>query len=348
MNNIYYIIIDNNNTILGLYNNINISLNSVLDMYILQFNSILDVIKQNKFFKLSHISNRYKIKSMIINSNSSTKEIYFCFKKFIFFDTDNKTNYILENDFNYNTKINQIKSIYNNIIDKNNETELNIFIPNDIFTDNNNIIPHNIDTVNYENNYSPYESNNYTNLNNFNNDIEYNNFIYNKESNNIQGPQQNNELEQNNEPLQNNNDTKKKLINIEKKKLLIEKIKNLEEKDKNINNKITNLKKNISDSEIYINNNNDITKKLEHINKVANNLNNLKSKFNANQEVYNKIKNKINNKEIEIPDLFKIDFMIFKHLEDNNIVNYDEKLNYYIEKYPKEINYHYKYDLDLN
>ena len=77
MNN--YIIINNKKDIFGIYNDLNLALNIVLDNYILQFDSILEILEQNKFFKLSHISNSYKIKAMINNSNITCKEIYFFF-----------------------------------------------------------------------------------------------------------------------------------------------------------------------------------------------------------------------------------------------------------------------------
>ena len=81
INKLYIIINCNNNNIIGSYNDITIALNNVLDIYILQFESILEVLKQNKFFKLNHITNNNKIKEIIINSNITTKEIYFCLKK---------------------------------------------------------------------------------------------------------------------------------------------------------------------------------------------------------------------------------------------------------------------------
>jgi len=269
-----YIIINNKQDILGIYNDMNIALNIVLDNYILQFESILEVLQQNKFFKLSHITNSYKIKEVIINSNIILKEIYFCFKKFIFYDSNSNNNYFSEEDYTFITKIGKIKKLYNKIIETNTEQELNIFIPSDIFKEEN--------------------------------IIEESEICISKEN-------------------------------------LLKKINELENQEQNIDDTIDELKENIEESENYINdNNNNITENKLSI--IKDKYESIKSRFDANIKVYEEIKDKIINNDMEIPDIFKYDYEIFKYLEDNNIVKYDEKFNIYKEKIPKEINYHTQYD----
>jgi len=269
-----YIIINNKQDILGIYNDMNIALNIVLDNYILQFESILEVLQQNKFFKLSHITNSYKIKEIVINSNIILKEIYFCFKKFIFYDSNSNNNYFSEEDYTFITKIGKIKKLYNKIIETNTEQELNIFIPSDIFKEEN--------------------------------IIEESEICISKEN-------------------------------------LLKKINELENQEQNIDDTIDELKENIEESENYINdNNNNITENKLSI--IKDKYESIKSRFDANIKVYEEIKDKIINNDMEIPDIFKYDYEIFKYLEDNNIVKYDEKFNIYKEKIPKEINYHTQYD----
>ena len=352
-NNLNYILIDtnNNNNILGLYNNLNVVLNNLLDNYILQFITILDILKQNNYYKLSSISNFYKVKTILMNSNITTKEIYFSFKNFIFYDNDNNTNYFCEDDYNFTNKINTIKVLYNQIIDTNNHKDLNIFIPNDIFNNSsnyqNNIIePHNLNETNYESNLSV----------NFN-EKKYNNF--NNNDNNQEVDTINNEVDSSNKLVNDNNqkvDTRNNLVNEnnnevdssnveEEKKKLLEKIKNLEKNYNDSNNNIEKIKKTINDSESFINENSNVIENLEKINKLSQEYNELKLKFNANEIVYNKIKDKIISEEMEIPEIFIYDYEIFKYLEENNITKYEKKLNFYIEKYPKNINYHTKCNL---
>jgi len=271
-----YIIINNKQDILGIYNDMNITLNIVLDNYILQFESILDVLEQNKFFKLSHIRNSYKIKEILINSNIILKEIYFCFKKFIFYDSNTNSNYFNENDYTFNNKIGKIKKLYNNIIETNTEQELNIFIPNDIFKDEN--------------------------------------IVYESE------------------------------IQLSKEDLL-KRINDLENQELTIDDTIDQLKENIEESEDYISSNNNNNKKKEDkLNIIKNKHESTKSRFDANLKVYEEIKSKIVNNEIDIPDIFQYDYEIFKYIEDNNIVDYDEKFNIYKEKMPTEMNYNTKYN----
>lgn len=135
-----YIIINNNQEIMGLYDNLNTTLNIVLDNFILHFESTIEILKQNNFFKLSHINNTYKIKEIIINSNIINKEIYFCFKKFLFYDNDKLENYLNNDNYSFRNKVNKIKNLYNKIISQNKDVnnDFNIFIPNDIFDNDSN------------------------------------------------------------------------------------------------------------------------------------------------------------------------------------------------------------------
>ena len=287
-----YIIINNKQDILGIYNDINIALNIILDNYILQFESILDVLEQNKFFKLSHIRNSYKIKVILINSNIILKEIYFCFKKFIFYDSNTNSNYFNEDDYTFINKIGKRKKLYNTIIETNTKQELNIFIPNNIFKEEETVI----------------ES-----------DIQ-------------------------------NNILKEEEIDIQvSKEELLKRINDLENQESSINNTIDQLKEDIQESEDYIiSNNNNNNKIEEQIKKIKNKNEEFKSRFDANNKVYEEIKFKINDNEMDIPDIFQYDYEIFKYLEDNNIIDYDEKLKIFKDKLPQNINYNTKYDSMFN
>ena len=57
------------------------------------------------------------------------------------------------------------------------------------------------------------------------------------------------------------------------------------------------------------------------------------SKYKINQDIFNKLKEKILKKEIKIPELFINDYKIFKYLEDNNIIDKDNRIKYYEENY---------------
>ena len=67
-----------------------------------------------------------------------------------------------------------------------------------------------------------------------------------------------------------------------------------------------------------------------------------KSRYEANNNVYNTIKNDIINNNMEIPELFANDYEIFKYLEENNIDNFKDRLDYYI-KNKKDENYDTEY-----
>ena len=316
-----FTIVDSKHHILGIYDNINISLNIILDNIILQFESILEVLEQNNFFKINHLKNNFKISVSIINSNIIKKEIYFCLKNFYFYDNNSDNNFYDINDYTFSNKINKIQLLYNKIIEtNNNEQDFNIFIPNNFLdeTDTNNFI------INKkENNNDEKENNNDEN----NNDEKENN---NDENNNDE--KENNNDENNNDLSKLSHDELSKLIN------------DLSNNKKNIENNISDIKNTLTETE---ENNNELKKKFnikkKKFDKEKDIYDEYKSRFDANSVVYNTIKNDIINNDLEIPELFINDYNIFKYLEENNIIDYETKLNYYI-KNKKDENYNTKYN----
>ena len=158
-----FTIVDSKHHILGIYDNINISLNIILDNIILQFESILEVLEQNNFFKINHLKNNFKISVSLINSNIIKKEIYFCLKNFYFYDNNSDNNFYDINDYTFSNKINKIQLLYNKIIEtNNNEQDFNIFIPNNFLdeTDTNNFIINKKENNNDEKENNNDENNN--------------------------------------------------------------------------------------------------------------------------------------------------------------------------------------------
>lgn len=295
-----FIILNDNQDIMGLYNNIDITLNIVLDNYILQFTSILEVLKQNNFFKINHINNSYKIKELLINSNVTIKEIYFCFKNFNFYDNNKNQNYFNDDDYSFCSKINKLKKLYNNIISINDNDNFNIFIPNNIFGD----------TIS-------------TNKNIFGDNISINKNVF---SDNLS--KNDNVIDNNEKKIFSDNISKNENVidNSEKKAELLNILNKLEKNEKKINSQIKDIQENITETD------NDISKNLsinKNLNKLKDNYNNLRNRFDSNIKIYIDMKEKIDNKEINIPDMFESDFKIFKYFNDNNIEDKEEQFLYY-------------------
>jgi hypothetical protein len=117
---------------------------------------------------------------------------------------------------------------------------------------------------------------------------------------------------------------------------LLKQIKLLEKRESELNNNINSINTNIEHSENYISDNLD-NKLFLHNKKLQ--VDELTSRFKNNIKIYNKLKIKILNKETEIPELLKYDYIIFKYCDDNDINDNDDILKLYLEKYPKNINY---------
>ena len=266
-----FIIIDSQKDILGIYENLNSVLSIVLDKYILQYEIINNIINTNSFIKLSK-TKTFTIIQKVVDSNINIKEIYFCLKKFIFYDNQSKSNYLSDNIFT--DKILKIKYLHKNIFNNLEQNNLNIFLPKV------------------------------------------------------------NENDENDENNNNNN-----YINQED---LLQKIKLLEQKESELNENINSISENITVSENYILDNLENKQTLDNTKlKIAE----LKSRFENNIKIYNNLKFKILNKETEIPELLKYDYIIFKHCDDNNIKDKDKILQIYLDKYPKNINYNNNYKI---
>ena len=121
---------------------------------------------------------------------------------------------------------------------------------------------------------------------------------------------------------------------------LLQKIKTLEEKEKMINSSISDLKVEINESEIELNNiNKNSYTQSNNLSYIKDELSNSQNKFKINLKIYNEIKDKVKNKEMEIPELFVDEFKLFEYFEKENI-NDEEKLKLYYTKIFKK-NYVY-------
>ena len=123
---IIYIIYEDDNIIKGVYKDLNIALSVVLDYYLLQMN-VINKLTNNNTIIMSNIFN-YKIIAHLVDSNIISNQIYFCLKKFIFYDSNNKSNYLIDNLFT--AKIKDIKTLYNKLMEYNTTNNLDVFIPN--------------------------------------------------------------------------------------------------------------------------------------------------------------------------------------------------------------------------
>tara|TARA_B110000208_G_C11797434_1_gene440283 strand:- start:672 stop:1487 length:816 start_codon:yes stop_codon:yes gene_type:complete len=250
-----YSIINHKKEIVGVYDNLDIALHIILDKIKLQLEIYYDIIKSNNLNINFNIKEKnFKIIVNYLNTNIKLKEIYFCIDKNIFYDNNLEYNFFPENEYSFSNKINDIKSMYNNINKHINNTNNEIFIPN-------------LDT--------------------------------------------------------NNNESSDIISDLSQK---IERLKN---KDNNINTDINNIKKNISKYNTFNSNMFDQKKKIyKNIETRENALN----EFNADKDVFNKIKNKVSNNEIEIPELFLDKFPIFKYFDENNIEDVKVQFDYYKNK----------------
>ena len=124
--NIIYIIYEDDNIVKGVYKDLNIALSVVLDYYLLQMN-VINKLTNNNTIIMSNIFN-YKIIAHLVDSNIISNQIYFCLKKFIFYDSNNKSNYLIDNLFT--AKIKNIKTLYNKLMEYNTTNNLDVFIPN--------------------------------------------------------------------------------------------------------------------------------------------------------------------------------------------------------------------------
>ena len=123
---IIYIIYEDDNIIKGVYKDLNIALSVVLDYYLLQMN-VINKLTNNNTIIMSNIFN-YKIIAHLVDSNIISNQIYFCLKKFIFYDSNNKSNYLIDNLFT--AKIKDIKTLYNKFMEYSTTNNLDVFIPN--------------------------------------------------------------------------------------------------------------------------------------------------------------------------------------------------------------------------
>jgi hypothetical protein len=145
-----------------------------------------------------------------------------------------------------------------------------------------------------------------------------------------------------NDDNENENDNDNDNDNYINQEELLNKIKLLEQKESELNKNINSINDNITASENYVLDNLENKQILDNT-KLQ--LKELKSRFNNNIKIYNELKFKILNKEIEIPELLKYDYIIFKYCDDNNINNNNDILNIYLDKYPKNINYDEEYKI---
>lgn len=297
INNKTYVITDNNNNISGIYDSDINAFTNIMDKIINELVLLHKIKESYNNINIHNFLNNYEILCMTNNTNIIFKKYFFSFDKFNFLDNENIINTYNEYNYYFINKQNNIKQLYQQL----SNDEINVFIPHKMTK-----IDSDLPTCTANNIVNALDTD-YINENIINNTTSAL-----LEPNNIQVD--NIKLTQS--ELKKKIDDLDRRVNIEKEKTDIIKNKINSQEDKYakkrelLNDKKKQLKLNQDECEEFT------------------------RKFYADKKVYGLIKNQIETNECTIPELFTVQYPLFKELDQKEKLDTNEELNEYIKIIP--------------